>query len=164
MNLVIFAIGLLVYGVAMHQDLYYRRIPNTVSILIIVMGLGKWLVIGDFDGGMHAFFSALVVFVVLLVIFRYGGLGGGDVKLMTATVFLVGAADFFTWIVLMSLLGGVLAIIIVLRQLAVRVRSSAARSAESLARQTATRPTVPYGIAISLSALWVLFVQTGIHS
>ena len=76
------AVGLLCAVVC---DLRRRRIPNAISGLVFVSGVG----VSAHFGGIAAAGSALAASVILLLAlyrpWRAGGIGGGDVKLAVAT-------------------------------------------------------------------------------
>ena len=73
--------------------------------------------------------------------FALGWMGGGDVELLTALALWIQPALFFTLLMRMAILGGVLCIAIWMWKVARRIRH---------------RPMVPYGLAIALAGLWVL--------
>ncbi len=81
-------LALAVMAVATYYDLRWRVIPNwlivayiLLSTPIVVLSGGLWLHLA----------AAVVVFVVLAVLANLtGGIGGGDVKLIAATILLLG--------------------------------------------------------------------------
>ena len=90
-------------------DLRRRRIPNAVSGLVFVSGLGTsaylhgTLALGS---GLAASFALLAM---LFPAWRAGGIGGGDVKLAAAAGAWVGLAHLVWFILATALAGGVVA-------------------------------------------------------
>lgn len=107
-GLVIAATGLLIYA-ALH-DLAVRTVPNWLCLLVLVFGLGLRLI----D---HSLLVGLIVtavsFVLLFGLWILGTMGGGDVKLWTATVLLIppGLVPDLMFFARVVLLGGALAVL-----------------------------------------------------
>ncbi len=87
---------------------------------------------------------AVVVFVVFTGMFAINAMGGGDVKLITALALWFPLVPFVNLLTIMAIAGGVLTILMVVRQNRLRLPG---------------RPEVPYGIAIALAGLWTV-IQT----
>ena len=85
---------------------------------------------------------ALVIFTLLAVLFAFGAMGGGDVKLLTALALWIDPIGFIKLLVIMSVLGGLLTL---------------GMAIFHFARKQKGRIAVPYGIAISCAGLWVIF-------
>jgi len=145
-GLSLIAFGL--YGLVAVQDLRYRRIANWLCLGILMLGVVRWGVLADPVAAGEALLAAAVAFGVGAVLHARGYVGGGDVKLLAASVLLVGAAAALPLIVVMALAGGVLSLAL--------LAFERFRRAASSARAT---PTVPYGVAIGAAAVWVLFLQ-----
>src|SRR3954471_22124957 len=92
--------------------------------------------------------------------------GGGDVKLLAASVLLVGASSFFDFLVLTALAGGVLSLIYIAAFLILKVLPTPSAAATSVTshktlinrihllwrierRRILRRTSIPYGVAIS---------------
>lgn len=87
---------------------------------------------------------ALAAFAILAVMFNFGMMGGGDVKLLTALALWIQPNWFLELLIIMALLGGVLTI---------------GMGAWHVMRRQRERLAIPYGVAISAAGLWVI----GIH-
>jgi prepilin peptidase CpaA len=84
---------------------------------------------------------ALAVFVFLAGAFYAGMMGGGDVKLAAALVLWFSPASTVTFLVIMSIAGGVLTLAVLgLHRF----------------RKKPDRPEIPYGVAIAFGGLWIL--------
>jgi prepilin peptidase CpaA len=152
----VLAIGML--ALVVWEDVRWRRIPNAVSAAVAGLGLMRLALAGDGEAMVFAFAAAALVFLGALILFWRGWLGGGDAKLLGAVPLLIGAHDVPVFLVLTSLLGGVLALAVL----------AGARLGgpffyllpAGAAAEPAGRPSVPYGVAIALAAGTVLVLQT----
>ena len=128
---------------------------------------------GDWLEGFTTLGLAIGTFFVLALLCMAGKLGGGDVKLLAASVLLVGAGSFFDFLLLTALAGGVLSLIyiaafLMLKHLpatfaAVSVSPSKSRDTLRLIllwrierRRILRRSSIPYGVAISAGSLLAL--------
>src|SRR6516225_2804779 len=106
--IVILAVGAFI--TAAFVDVRRRRIPNALSYMIGSLGLLRILLAGDPMTAGWTLAAAAGVLVVGVMFFWGGTFGGGDAKLLTGAVLLIGYRDLFDFIFLMSLFGGVLAL------------------------------------------------------
>lgn len=160
MFLVALAVLLLVYA-AVH-DVAVRTVPNWISGLILLSGVG--LRIAD-HSLLTSLAAVLVLFLFLFGVWLAGLMGGGDVKLWAASAFLVPpswqAMLFFVANTL--LIGGILAVVYILMSFV--VPSPAASRAGSCFRRflraerwrISRRAALPYACAIAGGVCTVLF-------
>ena len=87
---------------------------------------------------------AAVSLVFLAVLFAMRAMGGGDVKLLTALALWIQPLWFVRLLIGMALIGGVLTIVL---------------GAWHITRHRREKLAIPYGVAISTAALWVLALQ-----
>ncbi len=111
-------------------------IALTAPLLWIAQGYGWWPEIG-----LQVILS-LTLFLIFLIFFAIGAMGGGDVKLIAALGLWFPMASMMTLLVVMSILGGVLTLVMLVYH--------------RMARKPG-RPEIPYGIAIAGAGLWVIF-------
>ncbi len=139
---VLTALGLLV--VAVYGDLRRREIPDWSTLglaalfLILQLYRGHWQAIGE------DLLVAVAVFGVGVGLFRFGLLGGGDVKLMSVLALWAGPAGILQFVLLTSFAGGPLSLAC--------LAASVWRRLERPAR-LCWRVDVPYGVAIALGAV-----------
>jgi prepilin peptidase CpaA len=132
---------------AAYIDVRRRRIPNALSYLIGSLGMLRILLAVDPVTAGWTLAAAAGVLVVAFMFFWGGTFGGGDAKLLTGAVLLIGYRDLIGFLFLMSLFGAVLAV---------------------LSNTTATEarrdvwPTVPYGVAISAAGMIILVLQVSV--
>ncbi len=129
--------------VAAFTDLRRRQIDNWLNLAIALAAPAFWWASGlDLWPGVAVQFAvALAAFAVLAGLFALGWMGGGDVKLLTALALWVPPAAFLKLVIVMALAGGVLTI---------------ALGAWHVIRRRKDRLAIPYGLAISFAALWVI--------
>jgi prepilin peptidase CpaA len=84
---------------------------------------------------------ALASFAILAGLFALNMMGGGDVKLLTALALWVPMSAFMKLIIIMALAGGVLTVML---------------GAWHVMKRRKDRLAIPYGVAISFAALWVI--------
>jgi prepilin peptidase CpaA len=160
--IVVMAMG--AFLAAAYVDVRRRRIPNALSYLIGSLGLLRILLADDPVTAGWTLAAAAGVLVVAFMFFWGGTLGGGDAKLLTGAVLLVGCRDLIAFLFLMSLFGAVLALAILTGdRLIPRFRRAIQRAAVPDAAAAAARrevwPTVPYGVAISAAGMIILVLQ-----
>ncbi len=151
-------------------DLAARIIPNRIPLLLIALGLALHLAQGTLVAGLLV---AALVFVVLLVAWHFGAMGGGDVKLLAATAFCVAPVTVPLLIMRVGLAGGVLGVAYLVARRTVRAPLGAPRrgASRSFTASCAALPgrvwraerwrisrhaPLPYGIAIAVGGLLTL--------
>lgn len=97
------------------------------------------------------------VLAVGFVFFAFGWMGGGDAKLLAATVLWIGVGHTPTFVVYTALFGGVLTFAIL--QLRLVGLPAFLGDRPWIARLQSDGAGVPYGVAIALAAL-IVFPQT----
>ena len=135
--------ALALFAAAAATDARERRIPNALSVGLALVGLARIataLVTGDAALPLAADLAAAVgVFALAAVAFRFGLLGGGDVKLLAAGALWLGAASLVPYLLTTILAGGVLALLFIAWKL---VTGGSAKG-----------PSLPYGIAIAAGGI-----------
>ncbi len=137
------AIALLV---AAFTDIRRRQIDNWLNGAIAAGAPLYWWASGLslWPGVAWQVGVAFITLVVLAGLFALRAMGGGDVKLLTALALWIQPLWFVRLLIGMSLIGGVLTI---------------ALGTWHVVRRRRERLAVPYGVAISSAALWVLALQ-----
>lgn len=124
-------------------DLRARIISNKLNIAIALLAPLYWWACGISlwpDAALQLSLGA-GVFVAFALLFALGMMGGGDVKMLAAI------ALWFPWqalmllLIVMAMLGGVVTIVTVVHH---------------KLNKKLGQPEVPYGVAISMAALWVV--------
>lgn len=149
-------------------DLRFRRIPNWLTAAGLCLGLAfhPWV-------GLQ---GAALGFGVYFALFALRAMGGGDVKLMAAVGAITGPQNWVAIFLTASLLGGVLAILLVsLRGTLLRTILNALSTVGHLARlhapyrahpeldvSHANAVTLPHGVCIAFGCFFYLFFA-GLH-
>lgn len=156
-TLIVIFVGLL--AVAAFSDIRERIIPNAFCLALLALwpfdlwlgttasgaSSGQALTSAMMWSGLQGLGIGLASFLVGAFLFARGGLGGGDVKLLSVVGMWAGPHLWLPFISITALAGGVLALIVVARA----------------ARTTGFRPrawrglTMPYGVAIACGGLYV---------
>ena len=135
------------------MDLLTMTIPNRISLTLLA-GFCLAAPLAGFSletFGMHLAAGALIL-AVGIVLFSFGLFGGGDAKLMAAASVWIGFDHLLTFFVDIALLGGVLAVILLLyRRLPVAVFPSQPWAW----RLHSNDIGMPYGLAIAGAGLYL---------
>jgi prepilin peptidase CpaA len=120
-----------------------RTIPNWLNAAIALLAIPFWwsVGLGLWPGVALQLALAAAVFGLFAIAFRFGAMGGGDVKMAAALALWLPLAGVVKLVVIMSIAGGVLTLAMV--------------AAHRLAR-SAGQPEIPYGIAIAFGGFWLI--------
>lgn len=144
-------------------DLARRIIPDGISGGVLLAGIGLRLADGAAAVWLWSAAAALLTFMALALVWRWGLIGGGDVKLLAASVLLVPPAAVPALLLWTSLAGGVLALVYLAAGAVARRRGhrSGARPPRTIlhrvlrieAWRLRRHGGLPYGCAIAAGAL-----------
>jgi len=94
-------------------DVRYRRIPNWISVSGAVLGLAlNTFLKAGVSGFLFSLKGLLLAFGLYFLLYALHAMGAGDVKLMGAVGALVGWEDWFGIFVVTAIIGGVLAVLV----------------------------------------------------
>jgi len=115
MLLFLFCVYLVIMlALASFSDIQTRRIPNYLSIALVITSLLLYLLIGGMNGLLFSLKGMGLGFIILFVPYLFGGMGAGDVKLMAGVGAALGPGQVLLALLFTALLGGVFAIVIIL--------------------------------------------------
>jgi len=137
---------------AAYSDVRHLEVANSVSIVLVILFFPTaWIFDLDLSTvGIHIA-VALGVLIVGFGLFSLGLTGGADAKMLAAASLWVGFAGLSRLLILMALIGGALAILVLIaRALA---RSSAAERFPWLADGRWRDAPIPYCVAISIATI-----------
>lgn len=139
--------------IAAITDIRSRKIYNSLNAAIALGAPVFWFASGMAlwpDIALQLGF-ALLVFAAFATLFALGMIGGGDVKLLGALALWFTPYAFMQLLVVMAMIGGLIAVGFVVRRVVFKPE---------------TPGKLPYGVAITAGALWVMAVtylpQTGL--
>ncbi len=162
-SLVVLAVML---TMAIYTELKEKRIPNWLTL----PGMASGLLFGYLHGTTAFWFSLgglAIGFGFLFIFYVFGGLGGGDVKLMGAAGALMGADLIKPALVYTAFIGAVLAVMMVIwrKDFWTRIDQGLRRLA-FWRKKGGTPPvpaspiSVPYGVAIAVGCLLALAARS----
>lgn len=129
--------------VAAIGDWRTRTIPNWLNGAIALLAIPFWWStgLGLWPGVALQIGLALAVFGLFAIAFRFGAMGGGDVKMAAALALWLPFAGIVKLLAIMSIAGGVLTLAMVI--------------AHRMAKASG-QPEIPYGIAIAFGGFWLI--------
>jgi len=151
-------IAVLVGLAATVDDLARRQIANWIPAAALAGGFGWQIGLNGWRGGLEALAGSAAGFAVFLVFYLLGGMGGGDVKLMTGFGALLGTGRLLEAALWTAGVGGMLALGAVAYQ-SLRQRFVPAKAAET-AEEKERRDSIPYAPAITIG-VWLSLVPKG---
>jgi prepilin peptidase CpaA len=145
---------------AAFSDLFTMRITNWLVIAVGAAYFALALIVQlDWAAVGWASVTAAAALAVAFAFFAFGWIGGGDAKLIAATVLWTGLGLLLQYLIYAALLGGALTLIILaLRRYPLPPRLA---SLSWLDRLHDPKTGVPYGIALAIAAILV-YPQTAI--
>jgi prepilin peptidase CpaA len=152
-------------------DVKSRRIPNFITFPSILVGLALHLALGGWRQLLSSLAAGLICGVVFLIFYIAGGMGAGDVKLITAVGCIAGMPHVAYLLVLTALCGGAMAIVLALargrlQQTIVNVGAIASHHSQEglqphpdLNLSNLDTLRLPYALAIAGGSLLTLYFQ-----
>jgi prepilin peptidase CpaA len=135
------------------SDLKSFRIPNRISLALLALYPLHVLFSPVPVGWLMALSVASLVFVSGLTLFLCGMVGGGDVKLLTATSLWAGSTLVLPLLVIMGLAGGAMAVAALAVQYARRYHASGIAGV-IVPDTSIAAPKLPYGVAIAVGGFY----------
>ena len=139
---------------AASMDFFTMTIPNRISLFLLISFflIVPFLGLSSYDISMHVL-AGLSMFVLGFVLFSLGVIGGGDAKIFAAASLWLGFEHLLTFIVIASLLGGLLSLaLLFVRNMP--LPSFLSKEGWAL-RLHQVNGGIPYGVALGLAALFV---------
>ncbi len=143
--------------VAAISDLKRFIIPNTISICLTVAFFITFAVSGlDWHILLNHVSTGVLTLLAGMLLWSLGVFGGGDAKLLAATGLWLGWPVFGTAIAVIAVIGGAMALLIILiRKVLYFFPQIAAKSLVLSKIASAEKPYLPYGVAIAMGSLYV---------
>jgi prepilin peptidase CpaA len=152
-------------------DVKSRRIPNFVTLPAFLFGLALHLALGGWRQLLTAFAAGIICGLVFLLFYLAGGMGAGDVKLITAVGCIAGMSHIAYLLVLTAISGGVMAIALALargrlQETLANVGAIASHHSQEglqphpdLNLSNAATLRLPYALAIAGGSMLTLYFQ-----
>lgn len=138
------------------EDIWRRRVSNYVTVGAFVSGVAAHSFLEGWPGAWDSLLGALYGFLVFLIFFILGGMGGGDVKLMAGFGAILGSQEIWVAAVLVAMLGGLMAVGFLAFQ---KVRQASKREGAETPDKPARKAMIPYAPAISLGMLLTFWAR-----
>jgi prepilin peptidase CpaA len=135
------------------MDLLTMTIPNRISLALAASFVAAAPLAGlSLEGWLSHIGAGVLVLAAGIIMFSRGWLGGGDAKLLAAAALWVGFDDLLVYCTQVAVLGGLLALLVVVyRRLPVPHAASPGWAVRLHERGTG----IPYGLAIAGAALMI---------
>jgi prepilin peptidase CpaA len=150
-------------ALVIYHDVRYRRIPNAFVLATLISGLTLNFALGGINGGLNSIGGCLLAFILMFMLHVFGAMGAGDVKLFAAIGSVIGAQLVLPTFVVVVLIGGLLALVTVLRSgvfgttmhrvLQILVGLLPGWQMPKFSVPADRRLTIPYGVAITIGAI-----------
>jgi prepilin peptidase CpaA len=154
---------LVLLGMAALTDFRTYTIPNWLTGPAIIIGLGLHTLLAQLSGLIFSLEGAAVGFGLFIIIYAFGWMGAGDVKLFAAVGSFLGPAQTISAALLVALVGGLLSFVILgfylgWRRMGLWIWSHLQTLLLTRSLQVSTpvggaSPKVPYALAIGLGTI-----------
>lgn len=146
-----------------YYDICYRRIPNPFVLATLLVGFFVNVAFAGMNGALASLGGCALGFFLMFVLHIFGAMGAGDVKLFAAIGAVAGANLVLPMFIVVTLTGGVLGVISMLR--AGQVKTTMLRvfhivigllpgnRVPRFAVPNDRKLTIPYGVAITFGSL-----------
>lgn len=106
-----FVLLMVVMAVAFYTDVTKKKIPNAVSVPAALIGIGYHAAASGWTGLIFACIGTLASFLPLLLLYAFGGVGAGDVKLFAAVGAIAGTEYGLYCLMYSIVYGGVIGLV-----------------------------------------------------
>ena len=144
-------------------DIATRLIRNEICLALALLAIAGQM--GTPMQVAESLIVAAILFLLLLVIYTRGWIGGGDVKLLVALAIGLPLMGVIQLLTITALAGGVVALVHLMMRLLPSPRlapagSSLVRRVYAVERWRHLRHApLPYGVAIACGGIWTIFTQ-----
>lgn len=149
------ALVVLVAGIAVVTDVRARRVPNWLTASGMAAGLLLNTALGGLAGTVHSLEGLVVGYLLLLLVFLRGGMGGGDVKLLMAIGACGGAEFLFAAFLFGAVAGAVISGVLLIRKKMLRLALAGMAAQVSM-----TGLAIPYAIPVAIGVAFEIIRRT----
>ena len=145
----LFGLCVVTGALATAEDLWRRKVSNPIAVGAFASGVVAQSVIYGLKGAGGALLGGLVGFVIFLVFYLLGGMGGGDIKLMAGFGAIIGSVE---QVIMAAIVAAMVGAVMALVFLAVRfIRKQF--GPEGKITGSGLKSSIPYAPAISAGVL-----------
>ncbi|HZU25514.1 MAG TPA: A24 family peptidase [Bryobacteraceae bacterium] len=134
------------------EDLRSRQIPNWIPVSALAAGVVWHLAVYGWRGVGASLLGAVAGFGVFLIFYLLGGMGGGDIKLMSGFGAVIGIAHILAAAYAAAICGAVLAVFVLCRRAWRRRREPSREGAGGESASIPYAPAIAAGVWLSLIA------------
>ena len=146
------AISILIGVLATAEDLYRRRISNKTAAGAFLLGLAAQTLLYGWKGAGNSLGGTFVGFIVFLIFFLMGGMGGGDIKLMAGFGAVLGAGQTLMAALLTAMVGGLMAMTYLLVRKLRKKQGADTAVWKGAAEAITYAPAITLGVLLSFAA------------
>ena len=92
------------------EDLWRRKVSNPIALAAFLSGVAAQAALHGLSGVWDSLLGGVIGFVVFLIFFMLGGMGGGDIKLMAGFGAIIGSEQIVIAAIMAVLTGGLMAL------------------------------------------------------
>ena len=167
--LIFFLVGILI--IAAIVDLYIRKIPNLLTYPTIIIALLFNSIYHGISGLLISISGLLLGLIALGVLYVFGAMGAGDVKLMGAVGAVLGPKNVLNAFLFTGIIGGIYALIVIIVrfQASKKLLNRIITMIKTLfvtgnlvpipAPEDEKTPKLCYGIAIAIGAIITIWLK-----
>lgn len=161
---------MLALGVASIYDWRFRRVPNWLTLSMMLAGLFLQTFFDGPDGFKNSILGLFLGILLLYIPFLLGGVGGGDVKLLGALGAFLGPFSLVHVFLASAVIGGIFSLIEMARKKVWRQTCESLKhrllylalqqkfASESEVAFSKNPVSIPYAITMALGYLYVYFI------
>lgn len=139
--------------VSCYTDVRKRMIYNAVLLPAAVLALGWHIIFQGWGGVVFALQGAVLGFALLFIPYALGGMGAGDVKLLSLVGLFKGPGFVFYGFLLTALAGGALSLFLLLQ------RKLGSWRKDKMFAEAEKKDSFPYGAAIMIGTVLTYVVM-----
>ncbi|MFD1020638.1 A24 family peptidase [Thalassobacillus hwangdonensis] len=140
-------------SICVFTDVRERKIYNSITLPAMVAGIFLHTLFTGLNGMVFSLAGLLLGFFLLFIPFLFGGMGAGDVKMLAGIGALTGASFVLTAFFYGAIIGGVMALSMLLRKkhmLHLSVLPNILKAEHGSMRIDGKSPlSIPYGVALA---------------
>ncbi len=162
---------LCVLMIASIMDIRSNRIPNWLTFSAVILGLGLNFILGGVSGLLYSAAGLFTGVSLLILLYAFGGMGAGDVKLMGAVGAMIGPQMVLWAALYTALIGGIYAIVLMI--IHPRLKAKRAAVVQTLKGliffrtfnynkpiETQNAPKLCYGVAIAIGTIAAVIIKS----
>ncbi len=154
MTLISVYLLLIFLGISAISDFYYRKIPNYWIGLAVIVGLTFPWISGEWSKVTNLYLGSVLAFALFLPPYMFGVMGAADVKAFGVSGLFLGADQVITVGLNVVMIGGLLAMIYLLKEYALLILTG-----QKIRKNHLHAIEIPYAIAIFGGVIFTILIE-----